>query len=52
MNAGCGFGQAELKFRGDVIFAVRNASIDYILPAHLDDSLVVLVAVLVCGCAT
>lgn len=49
MSAECGFEQAELRSRGDVIFAVRNASIDYILPAHLNDSLVVLVAVLVCG---
>ncbi|MGD8783528.1 MAG: tol-pal system-associated acyl-CoA thioesterase [Thioalkalispiraceae bacterium] len=41
-----GFEQDELKSEYDVIFAVRNVSIDYILPARFNDRLVVSVSVL------
>jgi acyl-CoA thioester hydrolase len=40
-----GFEQDELKSEHDVIFAVRSVSIDYILPAHFNDSLIVSVRV-------
>jgi acyl-CoA thioester hydrolase len=36
-----GYEQDELRSRLDVIFAVKSVSIDYILPAHFNDSLIV-----------
>jgi len=47
-----GFEQDELKSQHDVIFAVRSARIDYILPAHFNDSLVVSVKVVESGRAS
>jgi acyl-CoA thioester hydrolase len=36
-----GFGQDELMRDSGIVFAVRRVEIDYLLPAHLDDALVV-----------